>query len=104
MAVDTWRHNPVAVVFQADPARRRRPAGLGAVQASIDTLDDALCDQESVKEIRFAEPAVPAVPSTTGADDDEPVGGSGGPASDTQFGTIDDVLDLLQGGSGRCAG
>ena len=40
---------------------------------------------------------MPAVPSTTGTADDEPVGGSGGPAADTQFGTIDDVLDLLQG-------
>ena len=101
-ALDRWRRNPVSVVFQATRPAVAAPLGWVLSRSSIETLDDALCDQESVKEIRFAEPAVPAVPSAPGTDDDEPGSDSGGPAADTQFGTIDDVLELLPGGSGRC--
>ena len=94
-AVDEWRGNQVAVVYQATKPGIAAPLGWVLSRGSIAAMDDALCDQEPVENLDFG------AARALGAVDDSPDAVEVTPPK--QFGTIEDVLDLLPGGSVGCA-
>lgn len=94
-AVDAWRGNQVAVVYQATRPGLAAPLGWVLSRGSIEAMDDALCDQDPVEDLEFG--AARDLPSPEVSPDDTAV------EQPTRFGTIDDVLALLPGGSGACA-
>lgn len=97
-AVDAWRGNQVAVAYQATRPALAAPLGWVLSQGSIATMDDALCQQDPVEDLEFGAARdlyAPPDPSTTPdvVEVDPP----------TRFGTIEDVLALLPGGSAGCS-
>ena len=94
-AVDAWRGNQVAVVYQATKPGLAAPLGWVLSRGSIEAMDDALCDQDPVADLEFG--AARDLPSPEASPDDAEV------EQPTRFGTIDDVLALLPGGSSGCA-
>jgi hypothetical protein len=94
-AVDAWRGNQVAVVYQATRPGLAAPLGWVLSEGSIAALDAALCKQDPVEDLEFG-----AARDLTAPLEDTPDAGEVDPP--TRFGTIDDVLALLPGGSGRC--
>ncbi len=94
--VDAWRGNQVAVVYQATKPGIAAPLGWVLSAASIAAMDDALCDQDPVEDLEFGSARDIPVPGETLTPEVSEV------EPPTTFGTIDDVLDLLPGGSARC--
>ena len=94
-AVDEWRGNQVAVVYQATKPGIAAPLGWVLSQGSIEAMDDALCDQEPVQDLDFgaARDLTSPVDDAQQEDLDPP----------RQFGTIEDVLDLLPGAAVGCS-
>ncbi|WP_372734988.1 hypothetical protein [Nocardioides sp.] len=86
-AVDAWRGNQVAVVYQATRPSIAAPLGWVLSRASIAAMDAALCDQDPVEDLEFGAAATPDVTE---------------PDPPTRFGTIEDVLDLLPGAAAGC--
>ena len=52
-AVDAWRGNQVAVVYQATKPGIAAPLGWVLSEGSIDAMDDALCQQDPVADLEF---------------------------------------------------
>jgi len=94
-AVDEWRGNQVAVVYQATKPGIAAPLGWVLSQGSIEAMDDALCDQEPVQDLDFG-----AARDLTSPVDDAQQEDLYPPR---QFGTIEDVLDLLPGAAVGCS-
>ena len=94
-AVDAWRGNQVAVVYQATRPGLAAPLGWVLSRGSIAAMDTALCTQDPVEDLEFG-----AARDLTAPVDDSPDQVEVEPP--TTFGTIDDVLDLLPGGSADC--
>ncbi len=95
-AVDEWRGNQVAVVYQATKPGIAAPLGWVLSRGSIAAMDDALCDQDPVQQLDFG-----AARDLASLEDSPDVVEVEQPR---QFGTIEDVLDLLPGGSAGCQG
>jgi hypothetical protein len=93
-AVDAWRGNQVAVVYQATRPTIAAPLGWMLSTSSIAAMDAALCQQDPVEDLEFgaAQSLLESAPAATTAPVDEP----------TSYGTIDDVRRLLPGGAPRC--
>jgi hypothetical protein len=94
-AVDAWRGNQVAVVYQATRPGLAAPLGWVLSEGSMAAMDAALCKQDPVEDLEFG-----AARDLTAPVDDSPDDVEVEPP--TRFGTIEDVLALLPGGSGRC--
>lgn len=94
-AVDEWRGNQVAVVYQATKPGLAAPLGWVLSEGSIAAMDEALCDQDPVQQLDFGAARDLAAPEDDSPDVVEVV-------QPKQFGTIEDVLDLLPGGSIGC--
>lgn len=94
-AVDEWRGNQVAVVYQATRPGLAAPLGWVLSRGSMAAMDAALCKQDPVEDLEFG-----AARDLTAPLEDTPDVVEVDPP--TRFGTIDDVLGLLPGGSGRC--
>ncbi len=94
-AVDEWRGNQVAVVYQATRPGIAAPLGWVLSRGSIEAMDDALCDQDAVQQLDFG-----AARDLASLDDSPDLVEEEPPR---QFGTIDDVLDLLPGGAVGCS-
>jgi hypothetical protein len=94
-AVDAWRGNQVAVAYQATEPGLAAPLGWVLSEGSIAAMDAALCKQDPVEDLEFGAAREQTAPldDTPDADEVDPP---------TRFGTIDDVLALLPGGSGAC--
>jgi hypothetical protein len=94
-AVDAWRGNQVAVAYQATRPGLAAPLGWVLSDGSIAAMDAALCKQEPVEDLEFGAARDLVAPVEDSPDVVEV-------APPTQFGTIEDVLDLLPGGSVGC--
>lgn len=101
-AVDAWRGNQVAVVYQATRPGLAAPLGWVLSAGSIAVMDAALCRQDPVEDLEFGAARGLAGPldGPGTSPDDSPEDPQVEPP--TRFGTIDDVLALLPGGSGGC--
>ena len=95
-AVDAWRGNQVAVVFQATRPGLAAPLGWVLSRGSITAMDAALCKQDPVKDLGFG-----AARDLTSPVEDSPDGVTVEPP--TRFGTIDDVLGCCRADRDRCA-